>query len=847
MKTKPPEAIPTAFPTCGEIFDYLVAALDLHEWADAFNESSTKRREPLEIKALSDKLRDWANEADGCVPSRDDFENFIHDQIQTLPQADSLDFILRSLWERVLDEHARAVRENAKILSREGTRAWYARWRATSTLYFLWALQKLLRRLAQSKGPMLDARLDDLLTKAWPDVAQIGTLVKHPMHLTCYHHYAKIRAEHTSSVDAKTVAAWNSGEDRPSCDALGRHFSQFPDKLGLLLNFAFAGLLEALANTLKAWIKPKDWPDCRRLLLCQAQCVCSLDEPVAKALMRTPHMGLHDYMRLLSACFENYFKFLTALRQNPVDSFDLRVARFRVFEEYERWIADLPMPFGFIEFGEHLHKLWQETSLKAPSLKQSEADAELAKLRGEHPAWCDPLAGPLLAIEARLALCHEPPTQESLQRALNLYQKAFSASCYRAGLYTALIAREALGLAAMLHRRETGEGAIKPWIKKVLAWWDLLGLGTEFDHEQPDQRIELAESRFTDRLHDDLRARLRSALPQLGLCHWNIGGLFAFSEPGAVEQLQATPVDRRQKKPMATTIVGRDQTALMEAIDRGQLPLARELVRKGADLNFVNSTGDTCVTKAFAAKDYELVLEILRRDNEPICRETLLRETLKKRHSALERALRLGKIKIIRELALWKQGRGDIIDFSHQRVHGGVTPLYYLVETLAVCRMSPEQYVIYVGSVSPVSDESQFMQEFIMKDNDRREILKQVRALELKEENPDGLIECIGYLISELEVELEARNTQENTAFTLAVECGMHDVAAMLLAAGANVNHSFRGGCTALMRAILNDNYQMARLLLEYHADYRHFVHALGRPIYTMEMSERMRQIIPHP
>ena len=132
-----------------------------------------------------------------------------------------------------------------------------------------------------------------------------------------------------------------------------------------------------------------------------------------------------------------------------------------------------------------------------------------------------------------------------------------------------------------------------PWIKKVLAWWDLLELGTEFDHEQLEQRIELAESWFTDELNSEVRCCLKSALPQLGLNHWNVGCLFGFADRGLIKRLQAIPVDRRQKKPMSTTIVGREQTALMEAIDRGQLDLARELVRKGADLNFINSTGES--------------------------------------------------------------------------------------------------------------------------------------------------------------------------------------------------------------------------------------------------------------
>lgn len=70
-------------------------------------------------------------------------------------------------------------------------------------------------------------------------------------------------------------------------------------------------------------------------------------------------------------------------------------------------------------------------------------------------------------------------------------------------------------------------------------------------------------------------------------------------------------------------------------------------------------------------------------------------------------------------------------------------------------------------------------------------------------------------------------------------------VAAMLLAAGASVNHRFQGGGTALVRAIQNDDYEMAKLLIEYCADYRLIVDALGRPIYLMEMSEKMRRLIP--
>ncbi len=844
MKTKPPEPISTAFPTCGEAFHYLITALDLTAWAHAFPISEAERHKASSTQ--SDKLRDWATETEGRVPSREELDKFIRELARALPKGENIAFVLCSIWGRVLEGHADMVRENTTFLDGESTRARYARWQAPGTLYHLWALQKLLRRVANSDGPMLAVPLNDLLAMTWPDSQGAESTPAHPLHKACFAHYARIHKEDSYSVDAKTTAAWKSGEDRPSFDALGRHFSQIPDKRGLVLNFAFAGLLEALAHTFKTAVMDEDWPECRRMLLGQARCVHDLDAAVATELTSVPQLSLTDYERLLAACLGDYIEFLRKLPRG-VDALDLRVARFRVYEEYQQTFANPKIPAGFDEFHLRLDDLWKNTAPHRATLKAPSVEAELAKLRAAHPGWCTALAGPLLAIEARLALCQEPPTEDSLQGAFSLYQKAFSTARYWAGTYTARIAREALGLGAMLHRRETGEGSIVPWMKKVLGWWDLLGLGSDFDHEQLEQRIELAESWFTDRLEPALRDRLRATLPQLGLTHWNVGGLFGFVESGLIEQLEATPVDRRQKNPMSDTIVGRDQTALMEAIDRGHLDLAGELVRKGADLNFVNSTGDTCVTKAFACSDYDLVLEILRRDSEPIRRDLLLRETTKCRHSALERALRLGRCEIVRELALWKKGRGDVIDLSRQQVLG-LTPLYYLVQVLSTCRMSPEEYLKYQLSVAPMSRESQFLKEFLMAGKDQQDIMKRVRALTMKDENPDGVMECIKFLVNEEQVDLDVPNTSDNTALTLAAERQLHDVAAILLAAGANVNHRFQGGGTALVRAILNDDYEMAKLLLEYGADDRLSVDPpLKCPIYALPMSEKMRRLIPHP
>ena len=227
MKTKPPEPIPTAFPTCGEVFHYLTAALELTAWANAFPVAEAQRHKASSTQ--SDKLRDWATEREGRVPGRTELDEFLREQVRVLPNGENLAFVLSSLWGRLLEGHADMVRENTTFLDRESTRAWYARWQAPGTLYHLWALQKLLRRVASSDGPMLTAPLNDLLAMAWPEDRAAESTPAHPLHKACFAYYAGIHKQDSSSVDARTVAAWNSGEDRPSFDALGRHFSQIPD------------------------------------------------------------------------------------------------------------------------------------------------------------------------------------------------------------------------------------------------------------------------------------------------------------------------------------------------------------------------------------------------------------------------------------------------------------------------------------------------------------------------------------------------------------------------------------------------------------------------------------------
>jgi len=93
----------------GSFFHYLISALDLTAWADAFHDPATKRRSSAEIKAVSDKLRIGATEPEGRVPSREEFDRFICDQVKDLPHSGELAFVLCNAWRNTLDDHADEV------------------------------------------------------------------------------------------------------------------------------------------------------------------------------------------------------------------------------------------------------------------------------------------------------------------------------------------------------------------------------------------------------------------------------------------------------------------------------------------------------------------------------------------------------------------------------------------------------------------------------------------------------------------------------------------------------------------------------------------------------------------
>jgi len=339
-----------------------------------------------------------------------------------------------------------------------------------------------------------------------------------------------------------------------------------------------------LVATFREAVPERVRDECRRMLIAQSRCMRELDEIILQRRATLPNVSLVDYERLIAELLHAYVAMLSHLPDDGTGALDLRVVKYRAYREYQAMLGRLDEPSADIgRFLGILQELWKETSLTRARGVPDAALSRVTGLRSEHPRFATSLAGPLLAIEARCALLQDPPSHASLQRALNLYQEALDHSRYAAGRYTKSIAREALGLAALLYRHASADGPLKPWIKNVLSWWDLLNMGSDFDHEQLEQRIERAESHFSNSLSPPLRERLTAALPTIGSLAWDVGGFFRVTTEAHTKSLEQSPLDPRQKRtvPSTKTLVSRDQSPLMEAIDRNQLGYASKLVREG--------------------------------------------------------------------------------------------------------------------------------------------------------------------------------------------------------------------------------------------------------------------------
>lgn len=832
MKTKPSDPVPSSFPTCGEVFEFIVNGLDLPAWVDAFTDE--KKLDKGRSKKVSDQLRDWAAEPEGRCPSREAFRGFIQKYTEGLPKAEDLQEALCSIADLAIDRHAEVVRENATYLDRAGTRAWYASWSGRGGLFPLFLALSVWRRLCSVEASWVDEKsLCELIKLAW-----IASKDSHPLVADCYQFYDR---RYPLGYSFEGDAKWKNGTALPRPISLRERFRDLTKEelLDIVLGMTFANLCESLAQAFRTAL-PRDLErEARDFVLQMGMCIQEVDAKIGATCSGKGKLSFPDYVKV---CFRKVAEIGQEIERivdpHGEELLDLKNAAFRSFDEYNKRFVWRGVPDEFKQFMHKFDGLWKSSSLKEPYNDTERLFRDLSALKADYPSFAESLAGPMLAIEARLALAMASVAnaRKQLKKVRELYVKAGDASRYRAGKYTKEVLIEAMGICAILYRNKLANGTSnRAWVTKTLGWWDLLQMGEEFDHEHDDRRIERMEHTFIARLGKQIRESLKSAFPKvsdrLGIVR--IGPL-SFGGPSHLQKSE-DPIDKRQKRPMARTVVGRDSSPLMEAIDRSQLERARDLVKEVCDLNFINSTGDTCITKAFAKEYLDLVLEILRRDVDPIGRDTLLRITNQWGFSPIERAISTGQLEILKELAAWRSSKGEQIDLNQKLVcKEGVTPLYHAIGALYRAKEGKQElFDLWAGMG-------------LAEDARSREIQEEVCESLMVETAPESVLDCIQYLIRDEQVELDTPNIYDHSALTLAAELGLSEIVELLLIHGAAVNHRIQGGATALVFAIKNDDFQSARMLIEFNADYRLFLEFAGRPIYALPMSERMRTLIPY-
>lgn len=401
------------------------------------------------------------------------------------------------------------------------------------------------------------------------------------------------------------------------------------------------------------------------------------------------------------------------------------------------------------------------------------------------------LKGHVRIAEAHMALIKVP---DKLDAVFELYDQAVNESLYSSGAYAKGVVREAFAFVAFMYRNPIGAEAKKTllaWLDRRLKQWDLLDFGKDFDHEQKDQRFELGARLFSSQLSPEFQEKMRKAFPDFRPKYFLCGDTHVLISDRPLEQhpetgkgdMEALNPRRKALMPDSDTLIGRTQTVLMEALDRGDIKLAEERVRNGEDLNFVNSTGDTALTKALTRKQYPLVMAMLQRETDPVTQKTVLRNSEKYGLSFIRDSIDQGQMQILRKVfqqfPLVKWSDRIIVAKADGRPDEWMTPLYYGVHLLGRQRLPIDVQAKMIVQRFPPE---------VIAMNPTFSFEGCVRAL-LKSEkwtthNPDGILDCAKFLVKEAHVDLDTPHFHGHSALTLSVEDGLHDVTLMLLEAG---------------------------------------------------------------
>lgn len=839
------------YPTFGECFKAMVQSIDLSHLGEALSQEepyyfpytkpNSKDSVPAELlNKLSTKncLIDWATEEYG-PPATSEVQAYIAHALKPFPKEwiEDLNFIFQVLWMDIRDCHRSTLQERVGLQDQRTTRTWYAHAVARKALEWLALLQLQLKRIYKN-GPMLEKPLQALLSTVWTEENHSLTQV---CLKTFFGHNEKER------VNPKTYQGWTNGTHLPSYYQLGNSFRDHDDREAIIFNFAFARLLENLSTHLDAFAPKKGRLRFYKSLIHQAQSLSSVYG------VSSENLSTQEYYNALIQKWEEHSKALSIFSDldDSIPIPDYIVAAV----QYERDYLPIQLPSGWDDFLMKFNLVFEASGphLKTLLTIPEDLEAQLQDIKKAYPKISKQFVGPISCVKARLKLTDTTlKPQQRLKNALRLYREAAENSVYSGGPYSKFILSEAMGFTAWVYRNalQSGRGKsgkeLRPFMRCCYNWLNLLGLSEEFDHPQEDQRFEQAEHYFVEMQSHELREHLEHNLRGVEFYRIDFSSAISFLGFEARQKREATPINTR-KKPFSKTVTGHKQTPLMEAIDRRQMDYAHELVEKEENLDFINSTRDNAVTKAFAAEDYELALKILRRGRDPISREKLLLPTKKLYENTLSLCITHGRLEILKELLEPSADHREPIDPSRKDCFEQ-TPLYFAVNLLGYWKMDFEEMMRNAGAMMPPTKAMQGLMPYMQNMTGRkREIFKATHDYYRKSANIDGVKDCFKYLLTNEAVEVDQQNHNGHTAFTLAIQSRAPDLAEMLLKAGADVNHDFDLGGTALCWAIRNEDLHAVQLLLKHGAKSDLYVEGMKQHIYELPMTPEIKKLIPNP
>ncbi|ADE54201.1 ankyrin repeat domain-containing protein [Coraliomargarita akajimensis] len=833
--------------------------------------SGTDVISPKRAKEICDALNDYASEQ--SIPHRTRCLDFLEEITRGIPSGDRLQLLLMEAVEMMTQHHKGLCLSIPVESATDSMQTRYVLTTAPIVYSILVFLHMGLRHIYGTEGSWLSRQPIELLG-CFCSGLQTGQ--KTPISRDCFRNEAQDLLGDSPNftdlesrwVDRTALSRWYQGEVSPSLDKLLSFYAkvQEPGKLDPVTkkNFEAKTVSQCYANFLDQLLTATHAAIPRKLhakfWYTIAPMLARYDEinpPANPQDSEEDNLSDEDHSRTLLNLIGPRMARISRLchaganKEQPEDADELDQAAVAYGQYFSPNRSS-----GIIAHG--LGLLLDATNLSESNTLENIVQLHDVKARfsEEYPDISTTQAGVLDCVKARIVLLNnKQPAKNRIHEAAKLYVTSFEAARNRAGYFTKSLITESLGCLCWLWRRD--QVSYKHQINRMFNWWDLMALGNEFDHEILDRRIELAASKFESNLSSGIIDLISTEIPELKRTYIRRGNhTFSTMEEAEAKSGKQIRTNRLKDFLDHQSNSARDNSPLMEALAEAKgfiqsddtqnsslyLTKAEQLIRRGADLNVSNSTNDTAITYAFSCCQYDLVLQMLRRDKDPVTNETLTIGTKTYAENALSYAICKGQLEILKELASYgPKGIRHPLNFDSP-LPNEVTPLGLAVEIAANSRMTAHELAERI--LSTMNEELNSQNQKLM-----HEIV--VHAKELHPPSNEDAMNCLKFIIQQVD-DVDRLVQQNTTALLLTAQHGLNDAALQLLKANANVNHSNELNVTPLYYALRDNNVELARMLLDWGAQTTVRVPnpAQGSaqtliPINQLPMSPEMRAMIP--